>query len=150
VQHLFHNNKHNCTHTVWKLVTLWSRDSVVGIVTKLQSGRSSARIRAAARNISLLENVQADCGAHPASYPMPTRALSPECSGRGVILTTHPNLATRLRTSRDLYLSVCMTSCHTQRQIFILNLTDDSVLVVLLSACIPLYSQWKTLTWRTH
>jgi hypothetical protein len=44
--------------------------------------------------------VQTDSGAHPASYPMGTVVLSPGVKrGRGVTLTTHPHLVSRLSIS---------------------------------------------------
>jgi hypothetical protein len=46
------------------------------IITMLRAGGSGVRITLGARNVSLLQNVQAGSGAHPASYSMGTGILS--------------------------------------------------------------------------
>jgi hypothetical protein len=52
-----------------------SRDSSVGVATRLRAGRSGSRVRflAGAGNFSFHHRVQNCSGAHPASYPMGTR-----------------------------------------------------------------------------
>jgi hypothetical protein len=81
-------DKNNSSHIVWNLVSLWSRDSIVGTVTKLRSGRSGVRTPAAARDFSLLQNVLTGSGAHAASYPMRTGVLSRGYSSRSEIPLT--------------------------------------------------------------
>jgi hypothetical protein len=56
-----------------------SRDSSVGIATRLRAGRPRSRVPlpAGGRNISLLHNVHTVSRAHPASYAMSTVGLLP-------------------------------------------------------------------------
>lgn len=44
--------------------------SVAGIVTRLRAKQKAVRIPACSMGFSLLQNVQSECGAHPASYSM--------------------------------------------------------------------------------
>jgi hypothetical protein len=76
----------------------WSR----GSSGRLRAGRSGDRGSTGAEDFSSSPYVQTGSGAHPASYPMGTGALSPGIKrGRGVTLTTHPHLVPRLRMSRS-------------------------------------------------
>ena len=54
----------------------WSRSNVAGIVTTLRAGGSRFRVPLGARTLSLLRNVQAVCGAHPAPFSLGTVVLS--------------------------------------------------------------------------
>jgi hypothetical protein len=66
------------------------------------------RIPAEARFFSFLKR-QTGSGAHIASYPMGTGAFPREQSGRGVKLTTHLHLMSRLRMLElYLYSSICL------------------------------------------
>jgi len=49
---------------------MWSRDSVVSVVTGLLGGRSGLQSPAGAREFSVLQNIQTGCGAHlaPSQY----------------------------------------------------------------------------------
>jgi hypothetical protein len=53
-----------------------SRDSSVGIVTKLRDERFGFGVQTAARDFSLLENVQNVSGTHPNSYSVGKDILS--------------------------------------------------------------------------
>jgi hypothetical protein len=57
------------------LENFWGRDSVVGIATRYAPDGSVFESRGG-RKFSVLEDVQTDSGAHPASYRMRTGALS--------------------------------------------------------------------------
>jgi hypothetical protein len=46
-------------------------NSVVGIETRLQAGRSRVPILAEARNFSMIQNIQTDAAVHPALYSFP-------------------------------------------------------------------------------
>jgi hypothetical protein len=66
----------------WCLVVfihIKSRDSSVGIATRLQAGRSGfyGSISGGAGNLSLRHRVQNGSGVRPASYPMGTRSFLP-------------------------------------------------------------------------
>jgi hypothetical protein len=50
-----------------ELISHFVRGSVVGIGTRLRDGRSGVRILVGTRDMSLLQNVQTGCGAHPTS-----------------------------------------------------------------------------------
>jgi hypothetical protein len=65
------------------------------------------RIPAGARNLSLLQNVQAGSGAHPPSYSARIGVFSRGYSSRGMMLTTCPNLAPALKSGAILLLSLC-------------------------------------------
>jgi len=52
------------------------RDSVVGIATTLRTGQSGVRILAGVIDFSLLQYVQTDSGAHPASCSVGNGVLS--------------------------------------------------------------------------
>ena len=54
---------------------LGSQDSAVGIMTRLRAGRARERIPAWAIDLSVLQNVQTDSAAQPASYYMGTAVL---------------------------------------------------------------------------
>ena len=54
-----------------------SRRSIFSIVSRLRAGRSGVQIPAGARDISLIQNVQANCGAHPLSCSLSTEVLCP-------------------------------------------------------------------------
>jgi len=58
-------------------------------VTRLWTGQSRVRIVVAARDFSLLQNVQTGCGAHKVSYSLHTGVLSWQYSGWGMKFTTH-------------------------------------------------------------
>lgn len=47
---------------------VWNRDSITSITTVLQVGRSLVRLPVEARNLSLLQNVLTDSGAHPPQW----------------------------------------------------------------------------------
>ena len=51
--------------------------NAVCIVTRLGAGQSGVQVPERARDFSLLQNVQTDCGVHPASYSIGKRALVP-------------------------------------------------------------------------
>ena len=53
-----------------------SRDSVLGMVTKLRGVRSEFRIPTGGRAVSLVRNVQFGCEAHPPSYSVGMGAVS--------------------------------------------------------------------------
>jgi hypothetical protein len=57
-----------------------SRDTSVGIATSLRFGRPMSRssIPGMGKRFFSLHNVQTDSGAHPVSYTMGTRAVSPQ------------------------------------------------------------------------
>jgi hypothetical protein len=61
------------------IISFKSRDSSVGVVTRLRAGRSGFRVRfsAGAANCFLHHRDQNCSGVHSASYPMGTRSSSP-------------------------------------------------------------------------
>jgi hypothetical protein len=61
---------------------------IVGVVTRLRVGRSGVRIPTELRDFSLIQNIQADYGPHPASYLMGTGEPSRGWSGQSVKLTS--------------------------------------------------------------
>ena len=69
------------------------RDGSVGIATSYGVDGPGTE----SRGERLSAPVQTGTGAHPASYTMGTGFLSWGQSGRGVALTTHPQLAPRLK-----------------------------------------------------
>jgi hypothetical protein len=79
-------------------LSVQSRDSSVGVALGYGLDDRSSRVRfpAGAGNFSLHYRVQNSSGTHPASYPMRTTGSFPGSkSGRGVKLTTHPQLVLR-------------------------------------------------------
>jgi hypothetical protein len=54
---------------------LGSQDSAVGIMTRIRAGRAGERIPAWAIDLSVLQNVQTDSAAQPASNYMGTAVL---------------------------------------------------------------------------
>jgi hypothetical protein len=86
-----------------------SRDSSVGIVTRLWAGRPGLDSRQE-RNCSLVHNIQTGSEAHPASYPMDMGRSFPggKADGREK-LTTHLHLVPRLRMVK-IYLHSPMSS----------------------------------------
>jgi hypothetical protein len=85
------------------------------------------RVPVGAGNFSLHQRVQTGSGAHQASYPTGTRALSLGVKrGRGVKLTTHLHLVPRSRMRRDIpslpqyaFMAWCSVKKNTQGQIYL-------------------------------
>jgi len=83
-------NKHNS-------VLHGSRDSVVGVVTRLRAGRSGVRIPVGPEYFYLLQFVHTGFEAQTVSYSIGTGALSHRQSGRSAKLTTRLIRVLRLR-----------------------------------------------------
>jgi hypothetical protein len=81
-------------------ISVWSRNSSVGIATSRTTG---VRFAAEARDSSLLHSFQTRSGAHSDSNPMGSWVSFPGYSCRNVKLTTHLHLMPRSRMM-ELYL----------------------------------------------
>jgi hypothetical protein len=103
--HLWHEPSNFLTEASvlqkFKCVILCGTGSSVGIGTELRAGRSGDRIPVGA-NFSA--PVQTGPGTHPASCTMGTGSFPRVKCGRGVLLTTHPLLASRSWKSRAITL----------------------------------------------
>ena len=77
-----------------------SLDSVV-IMIRLRADQSGDRIPARARDLPLQQNDETGSGTHLISYSLSTAVLYRQLIGRGVKLTDHVHLMSKLRMSRD-------------------------------------------------
>jgi hypothetical protein len=68
-------------------------------------------------DVSLLQNVQTGSGSYSDSCSMHTRVLPPEESGKGVKVTTHLNLVSKLRMSGAITLFSSIPSWCEQGQL---------------------------------
>jgi hypothetical protein len=80
---------------------LRSRDSVVGIVTNIRTGRSGVRIPAEARDITLRQYVQTVSGSHPTSYWMVTRSSFPGVNRPWHEADHSPPFSGKVKNERD-------------------------------------------------
>lgn len=62
---------------IWVTFKYAAGDNSVGVVTRLQAGRSGVRLPAGETNFYLLENSHTGSGAHPVCYSMGTRGSFP-------------------------------------------------------------------------
>jgi hypothetical protein len=67
------------------------------MATRLRAGGSKVRIQAGTRDISLLRSVQPGFGAHPASYLIGIRVLSPQVKRPGSIEVHLPPSSTEVK-----------------------------------------------------
>jgi hypothetical protein len=84
-------------HLTILLILKKSWDNVISIATRLWIGQSGVQFPAGVRDSSVLRNIQTGSGTHPASYIMGTEVPSRGLSGWGMMLTTHFQLAPKLR-----------------------------------------------------
>jgi len=70
------------------------------MVIRLRDDQSCDRITARTRDLPLHQNVETGSGTHLTSYSVSTVVLYWQLSGRGVKLTDHLHLMSRLRMSR--------------------------------------------------
>jgi hypothetical protein len=82
-----------------------NRDSSVGIVARLRTGRFRFRLPVGVRGLSLLHDVQTAGEIHSTSYATGAGVLIPGVRRPGIKLTPHPHAVPRVRISGAVCLS---------------------------------------------
>jgi len=85
----------------------WSRGSAVGVVTRLQAGRSGIRIPVGAGDFSVSQNLQTGSGSHPALYLMGAGVLSGGQNG-----PFEHSFASRIEVKNEWSYNLTPLICH--------------------------------------